>query len=483
MEDYAIFSAHRQWVANAKCVFIGGVLMLSIREDGYLLSDSRRFKCHASRVLLTKDDLKSELPDNFDTLTEMGKHQAIDSRLYKDGDGYIYSKVESVNLTVCEKCGKVYHKRFGIHTEEFGDVCGTCKNDFIKCEHCGRWYLRNGANIRRWLVCVDGDRVRQYLCEDCVHYDDDGLGAYVACPDCGDLILRGEEDTNGCCSRCHERHINQALFSYHYTDRPGYGMEFLGISERKQHPLFGIELEIDEGGESNSNAREIKKAIGENRVVCTTDGSLRDGFEIVSCPANLHHHLNTLKWAEGMKKAKEMGYVSHDGGHCGLHIHIDRAFFENQMRDDVEAKFFIILRNNLSWIRTFSRRYNFGYCQINGFERNEDGSGDSLGAITYPPDKVWLKGKKQSGRHMALNFYPENTIEIRVFRGTLNYNTFVATLQFAEMWANFVKKTELNNIVRIGLSHFINAAERLGYTEFLNYLRERKITDDNETGY
>jgi len=457
--------------------------MLKIREDGFIVNDSRCIKCHASGAFLTKGDLKEALPDNYESLSETAKHEAIIARLHKDGSGYVYSKAESSNLATCQKCHRVYHKKFGIHSEDYGDVCEVCKNDFAKCEHCGKWYHKRDNKIRQWLVCTsDGDRIRQWLCIPCVMYDDDDEGEYVACSSCGDLILRGEEDEVGRCPRCHEQFKNRALFSYHYTDRPGYGMAFLGIEERKQKPLMGVELEIDEGGESNSNAREVRDAIGENRVVCTTDGSLRDGFEIVSCPANLQHHLKTLNWAEGMKKAKALGYISHDGGHCGLHVHIDRAFFENQMRDDVEAKFFIILRNNLSWIRTFSRRYNFGYCQINGFERNEDGSGDSLGAITYPPDKVWLKGKKQSGRHMALNFYPENTIEIRVFRGTLNYNTFVATLQFVEMWANFVKKTELNNITRISLGHFINAAERNGFVQFLDYLKERKITDDNETG-
>lgn len=458
--------------------------MLSIREDGCIINDGRRIKCHASHTYLTKADLKSELPDNFDSLTATSKHEAIKSRLFIDAAGYLYSKAEaSVNFVVCERCGKTYHKAYGIHTEDCGDVCNVCKMEFVKCEHCGKWYYRRG-DIRQWSICdEDGTHHHGYLCNDCADYDDEHDGAYISCHSCGDLVLRELVDTCGRCPRCHEHFKNRALFSYHFTDTPGYGMEFLGIEGRKENPLFGVELEIDEGGESNSNALRIKKAIGEDRVVCTTDGSLRDGFEIVSCPANLHHHLNTLKWADGMKEAKSMGYVSHDGGHCGLHIHIDREFFENEMRDDVEAKFFIILRNNLSWIRTFSRRYNFGYCQINGYEHNEDGSGDTLGAITYPPDKVWLKGKKQSGRHMALNFYPENTIEIRVFRGTLNYNTFVATLQFVQMWANFVKKTALNNIVRVGLGHFINAAERLGYHEFLNYLKERKITDDNNTGY
>lgn len=465
-----------------KCYERGNVTMLSINENGYLTIDGRRMKCRKTGAFLKKEDLRTPVPEG---LSDSSLSSFIRQNLYLDAGGRYFCKAEGEKLKKCFRCGKWYLPE-DMKEHEGHFYCESCFDyNFRTCAHCGRVFERSVGTS--WIVNT-GVRTNQeqWLCNECTghgYFGDDTRGHYLQCCECGDIMLREnavrwQRDHRYVCPRCHDRLKNRALFSYHYSSTPGYGMDFLGIETRKVYPLMGVELEIDEGGENNTNAKKVRDAIGFNRVTCTTDGSLRNGFEIVSCPANLKHHLTTLKWEEGMKVAKELGYVSHDGGRCGLHVHIDRKFFENQLKDDIEAKFFIILRNNLSWIRTFSRRYAWGYCQINGYEHAEDGSGDSLGAITYPPDKVWLKGKKQSGRHMALNFYPENTIEIRIFRGTLNYNTFKATLQFVDMWANFAKATSLNNIVRISLTHFVNAAQNKGYREFLGYLAERKIIED-----
>lgn len=52
--------------------------------------------------------------------------------------------------------------------------------------------------------------------------------------------------------------------------------------------FFGVELEIDEAGESSRNAWEllsIANREGEKRLYCKHDGSLNDGFEMVTHPS------------------------------------------------------------------------------------------------------------------------------------------------------------------------------------------------------
>jgi hypothetical protein len=80
---------------------------------------------------------------------------------------------------------------------------------------------------------------------------------------------------------------------------------------------------------------------------------------------------------------------------------------------------------------------------------------------------------------MALNFYPENTIEFRIFRGTLKYESFIATLQFCNVYADLVKRYDNRQILDVGLADFITTAKVKGYTEFLDYLKRRHIVDDN----
>lgn len=114
--------------------------------------------------------------------------------------------------------------------------------------------------------------------------------------------------------------INDSIIhDYYYKPDP--------IFYGKGQPHYGIELEIDEGGEYDDNAERILN-IGNRineHIYCKHDGSLDDGFEIVSHPATLEYHTNTIPWKKILDEALEMGYYSHNSGTCGLHVHINRA--------------------------------------------------------------------------------------------------------------------------------------------------------------
>ena len=71
---------------------------------------------------------------------------------------------------------------------------------------------------------------------------------------------------------------------------------------------FGVELEVDEGGESDSNAERVLDIANSGRelIYCKHDGSLNDGFEIVTHPMTLDFHENNMPWAEIMEEAKKM---------------------------------------------------------------------------------------------------------------------------------------------------------------------------------
>ena len=457
-------------------------MMFTIVDNGVYYA-GRPVKCCITNRNLKVSDLKV-------ALGESSSSTEIRNALYKDDFNRTYCKEEGEKLKVCANCSRRTHPVFMEESQD-GLVCRECRDTFYYyCEHCHTLSQRG----RGWIVCIedeDGEwiRDRMWLCDNCTahgDFSDDTAGRYLMCENCGDLILREDaEEVNGrlLCPRCNREMNGDVVHSYHYRSDPGYGMPFLGIEERETSPLLGIELEIDRGGESNENATKIREKIGKQYVTATHDSSLHNGFELVSCPATMKHHLNTLKWEGGMQEALRLGYRSHDGGTCGLHVHIDRRFFSGD-KEETEAKFFISFRNNLEWIKMFSRRYHYDYCAVNGFEHYNDGSSDTLGKIVYPPDKVWIRDKKQprGERHMALNFFPEDTIEIRIFRGTLNYKAFVATLQFVNMWARFVKNNTIDGIINLRLQNFVNVATNNRYEEFLEYLKDRNIIEGKETG-
>ena len=71
---------------------------------------------------------------------------------------------------------------------------------------------------------------------------------------------------------------------------------------------------LDKMGAAPEETATIITAIGnhdEPRVYCKHDGSLDEGFEIVSHPATLDSHMHSFPWEQMMNAAVSMGYRSH----------------------------------------------------------------------------------------------------------------------------------------------------------------------------
>ena len=125
---------------------------------------------------------------------------------------------------------------------------------------------------------------------------------------------------------------------------------------------FGVELEIDGAGEYDSNADKIL-AIGnhdEPRVYCKHDGSLDEGFKIVSHPATLDSHMHSFPWEQMMNAAVSMGYRSHQATTCGLHVHISRDAFgrTEQAQEAAIARLLFFVEKHWNELLKFSRRTN-----------------------------------------------------------------------------------------------------------------------------
>lgn len=119
------------------------------------------------------------------------------------------------------------------------------------------------------------------LCEDC--YDNH----YERCTHCGALIHRRDTYYRGddpYCYDCYHTLPAQGINDYYFKPEP----IFYGTGKR----YFGVELEVDEGGESDSNAERVLDIAntGNELIYCKHDGSLNDGFEIVTHPMTLKQH-------------------------------------------------------------------------------------------------------------------------------------------------------------------------------------------------
>lgn len=233
-----------------------------------------------------------------------------------------------------------------------------------------------------------------------------------------------------------------------------------------------IDYENRESTDHNQNANTILHAISNkapNQVVGKWDGSLDSGFEIVSQPATLSAHTDLVNWKNGFSAIINKGYGSHDYGTCGLHIHINRDFFgDNKSTQNYNgAKIVYLLEKYWDKFVVFTRRK---HSHLDRWAKRQNAKWDydmnSTKTSTMLTNAFQKNYYDNRDKYVALNTLHNATFELRIFRGTLNYKTFMATLQFVDNLARLVKKTTLSKLTEIAFEDIINFKK---YDELSDY--------------
>jgi hypothetical protein len=196
------------------------------------------------------------------------------------------------------------------------------------------------------------------------------------------------------------------------------------------------------------------------------DGSLNDGFEIVSQPATLAIHINEIPWKKAFEFLKKQGYESDNTNTCGLHVHINRLFLGRTYRSivNVEARLLFFFEQFWTQIVKFSRRKEY---EISRWCAR-------YGTTDYDQAIRW----NNESRYFALNFQNRATIEIRIFKGTLDYNTFIATLSLVHYIVLYCKKFGKKAIKDrgwYGFVEFIIKQKDPDIDTLINYMIKRRI--------
>ena len=351
------------------------------------------------------------------------------------------------NMRACSICGSLHPLE---ELTEFDDhyLCRDCLHtETTLCERCGE---------RVWADDNAGDG-NTPLCQRC--YDN----YYTSCVVCGRIIHNDdayyidEDDYDARCYTCHCRCGSRTIHDYYYKPEP----DFLGQGNR----WFGVELEIDDAGESNTNAAKIEEVAncGEERIYCKHDGSLNEGFEIVTHPMTMDYHMNNMPWSVVLNRAKEMGYLSHQAGTCGLHIHVNRtAFGKTEVeQDEVVARILYFFEKNWEELLKFSRRT---HKQLKQWATR-------YGLKEHPKDILkCAKGDRE--RYTCVNLTNYHTIEFRIFRGTLKLNTLLATLQLIDRICDVALYLSDEELKDMSWSTFVAGCTQ---PELIQYLKERRL--------
>lgn len=329
-------------------------------------------------------------------------------------------------------------------------LCPAClEENTVICDRCG---------ARIWVDDAHSDSQRS-LCEEC--YDQ----YYYHCAVCGRLIHQddayytdGEDDPY-----CYGCYCTQSKSIHDYNYKPEPIFYNLGHCNR----YMGVELEIDNGGEQSSKADQILAIanVGDEHLYCKHDGSLEDGFELVTHPMTICYHEKKMPWCNILAKAKSLGYVSHQAGTCGLHVHVNRDAFGTTVeeQDACIARVLYFFEKHWEELLKFSRRT----------QRQLERWAARYGLKENPKDILHTaKGDQRYNRYTCVNLTNSETIEFRMFRGTLKLNTLLATLQLIDRICDIAINLSDEVVKTMSWTTFVSGCTQ---KELVQYLKERRI--------
>lgn len=446
------------------------------------------------------------------TCDECGEHFNASEGVEIGGD--ILCPKCAEQFVECYGCGERIAKDDALEGADGNLYCQDCfDGNFITCEHCGDVEYRNdvipvhtgGGCVGMWCEhCADTEAFRcddcdEYFSDDYPHYADDNLiicedcysQHWYTCEECGSLVHYYDVEWRNDLSYCQNCVQNVVIHGYHSGVRPmhWHDIDGNGFFKRKDKLFGGVELEFDshhstyDFNDFADDAKAIINAGGydvDEDIVVESDGSLDYGFELISSTATIDYHINNYGWSEIMKEAIRRGYISHNSDTCGLHVHMDRRYFSDAM-ENVEFNALILVVNNANWMKKFSRRKNFAYCNfpqgVEAFKPEDFKPAYARNSTRNAVQELQDLRNDWVDHYHALNFAGGSTIEMRFNRGTLNFDTFVATMQFVQMFADAMKHSRLDACAKINLKWFKRVAKRRGYAQFLDYLKKRNIEE------
>lgn len=349
---------------------------------------------------------------------------------------------------ICSHCGEILTEE--TRREFDGEImCELCFDEQTTiCDCC---------NERVWVENTERDSYTS-VCMRCYDY------SYTRCEDCGCIISRDDAHYDGdypYCDDCYDKLDSGAIKTYDYKPEP----IFYGSGDL----FYGVELEIDRGGEIASNAEKLLEIANSNseHLYCKHDGSLDDGFEMVSHPASLYYHISGIDWLEILNRAVQMGYRSHNTSTCGLHIHVSRSAFGSTVEEQeiVIARIVHFVEKHWWEIVKFSRRT----------EQNLNHWAARYATISAEVQDTYKKAKSKGlGRYVAVNLENYHTIEFRLFRGTLKYKTLIATLQLVDMICRLAIMLDDKSFEKMSWSDFVL---QIGSDkpELIDYLKSKRL--------
>lgn len=237
------------------------------------------------------------------------------------------------------------------------------------------------------------------------------------------------------------------IHDYSYKPKPVFFCE----KDEKTKLFFGIELETEKGDSSSLNNLENKF------FYLKEDSSLNNGFELVTHPLSQAWIVkNQHKIKIILDTLKNATAKSYNTSTCGMHVHV--------------SKNAISLLQLVKIVKFFIEQKNF----ILKLSQRKAANLQRWASLDFSNKFVKYVKEKNSSRYVAINLQNQNTIEFRIFRGTLKFESFMKNLEFLFSLLDFTREEGYIQITLDNYSKFLTKNKK-DYKNLINFLTEKNI--------
>jgi hypothetical protein len=319
----------------------------------------------------------------------------------------------------CDDCARIC---------EHCDFIGHYDDDFQAVDGAEVWCQRCIERFANWCDWHDeyftgytyhAEDSSNTFCEDCYNNNT------VFCEDCDASYVNGCDNDHDASRVIHDYSYRPDLI-FHQTDDD-------------TRLYFGIEIETEHKREDYSSRNEAAEYATRlekmDLAYLKSDGSLTCGFEIVTHPmshdflmteaTDLWHTIETLKYQHEM--------ISWGTRTCGVHVHISRTGFNGGAH---QHRFLQLVYNNKLFYEVLAGRSSDRWAS---FDDVLDGRGNKrfMQKLTHGRD---------SNRYSAINTINRDTLEMRIFKGTLNVRTLKSIVNLAHASVEFTRDVSVPQV-------------------------------------
>jgi L-rhamnose mutarotase len=253
------------------------------------------------------------------------------------------------------------------------------------------------------------------------------------------------------CNNCDtDDYIDGDRIVHDYSFRPD---PIFYSSSPEERLYFGIEIEVEaKGGDyeiRRNGAQRAHKLEDSQLAYLKNDGSLNCGFEIVTHPMSHDYYMNEADelWDTLEDLRTNHDIKSWDTRTCGLHIHISRTGFNGGAH---MHRFLNLVYSNKALYELLAGRSSSQWSKFDDVDRpvptgglNEEGFREWKTIRSYK-DKI--QQGRNTDRYSAVNTQNRATLEMRIFRGTINSGKVKSQINLAHASVEYTRTLTVKNV-------------------------------------